>query len=864
MPRFALLLASVALIASPATPQQPAEPEQRRMEDSRTIMRRRVGHRHHRPLRAQPRHPRRHLGARAAPTCVRDIRPQIGDTLARLPGVSATSFSPGASRPVLRGFQGERVRVLTDGIGSIDVSNTSADHAVTIDPLTAERIEVLHGPAVLLFGSQAIGGAVNVLDRRIPRVVPDEPFHFARHRRLWLGRRRAQHRRRGRCPARPTAASSSISTAASARPTTCEVGGFVLSPELRAEQLEIAAEESGGRPCRRGRRGARAGQSARARSPTARPSRRRVGAGLALIRDGGSLGVSVSWFDSDYGVPSRPGAEHHHGEEGEEGEEEEHEEAPVTIGLEQIRADLRGEYQVGGGFLDKIRLRLGLRRLRAYRVRGRRGRHGLQQRRASKAGWSWSRRDRNGWRGASGAPIFSPRFRGGRRRGLPAAQRHQPVRPVHASRSSSSARSASRRRRVTSTPTSARDAVGIDRDFNAFSVALGASYELAPRVKFGANVSRAERAPSAEELFSNGPHIATQAFEIGDPDLAKEKSWGAEAYVRAETAAIIELSAHRSSPTGSTIIIFEAETGEEEDELPVFQYFQRDATLLRLRGRGLGDPVPGRRLPLRRRLRRRLCARDDQGRRPGAAHPAVPAARRARGAVGPVRRPDRGRMGRRSGSRRRIRKRRPTASPWSMPRSPGSHAASAGKPWSCCPPTISSMSTRGGTPASPRISCRSRAATSASARGSASSRARSTFERLHQHPPAEQEGVGGEAQRRDVDLRLCRCRSGRRIGHRATDIRPGPPPARGAPSTSSREPPSSSITAPVGSADLDRPGLAAAVPPVELGAELAVGGRAGEAQRRGDRRLPVRRDRSARPRARTRRPGRSGWRSTGR
>src|SRR3546814_15993230 len=77
---------------------------------------------------------------------VRNLKPQIGDTLAGLPGVSATSFSPGASRPVLRGFQGDRVRVLTDGIGAIDVSNTSADHAVTIDPLTAERIEVLHGP----------------------------------------------------------------------------------------------------------------------------------------------------------------------------------------------------------------------------------------------------------------------------------------------------------------------------------------------------------------------------------------------------------------------------------------------------------------------------------------------------------------------------------------------------------------------------------------------------------------------------------------------------------------------------------------------------------------------------------------------
>src|SRR6478735_8016093 len=64
---------------------------------------------------------------------------QIGEVLAKIPGVSATSFSPGASRPVLRGFAGDRVRVLVDGIGAIDASNTSADHAVTIDPLTADR-----------------------------------------------------------------------------------------------------------------------------------------------------------------------------------------------------------------------------------------------------------------------------------------------------------------------------------------------------------------------------------------------------------------------------------------------------------------------------------------------------------------------------------------------------------------------------------------------------------------------------------------------------------------------------------------------------------------------------------------------------
>ena len=112
------------------------------------------------------------------PQLQRSLDGQIGEVLTSLPGVSATGFSPGASRPVLRGFSGERVKVLVDGVGALDVSNTSADHAVSIDPLTTERIEVLRGPAVLLYGSQAIGGAVNVIDKRIPRRRVREDFHL--------------------------------------------------------------------------------------------------------------------------------------------------------------------------------------------------------------------------------------------------------------------------------------------------------------------------------------------------------------------------------------------------------------------------------------------------------------------------------------------------------------------------------------------------------------------------------------------------------------------------------------------------------------------------------------------------------------
>jgi iron complex outermembrane receptor protein len=104
----------------------------------------------------------------------REMRTSIGETLARQPGVSATSFGPAASAPVLRGLSGDRVRVLTDGIGTLDLSSSGPDHAVAINPLTAERIEVLRGPAALLFGSSAIGGVINVIDTRIPRHVPDD------------------------------------------------------------------------------------------------------------------------------------------------------------------------------------------------------------------------------------------------------------------------------------------------------------------------------------------------------------------------------------------------------------------------------------------------------------------------------------------------------------------------------------------------------------------------------------------------------------------------------------------------------------------------------------------------------------------
>jgi iron complex outermembrane receptor protein len=502
---------------------------------------------------------------------IRETRPQLGDTLARLPGVSATSFSPGASRPVLRGFQGERVRVLVDGIGSIDVSNTSADHAVTVDPLTSDRIEVLHGPAVLLFGSQAIGGAVNVFDRRIPREIPDDGLHFDA-----LGTYSSASNERSIGSGIDVAVTERLAVHldASYRNTDdVRIGGFVLSPSARAEQLEIAAEEEAEGHIEEADE-AREFASLRGRLPNSFTETRTLGAGAALIGENGNLGFSVSYYGSRYGVPERPGGGHHGDEEGEQGEEGGHaEHADVSIDLDQIRADLRSEIKLGGSFIDRMRLRLGYADYEhtefegdeigtIFKTDGVEGRLELGQ------------AERGGWTGVSGLQFFSRSLSAvGEEAFLPrnTVDQFGVFTLQELERGPFEFEVAGRFERG---GVSAPD-VGVDRRFDTVSAAAGLSYEVAPLIRVGLNVSRAERAPSAEELLSDGPHAATQSFEIGDPDLRPESSLGGELYVRAQRSNFQFNASFFYNRFDN--FIFQAATGEEQDELPVFRYFQEDA-----------------------------------------------------------------------------------------------------------------------------------------------------------------------------------------------------------------------------------------------------------------------------------------------
>ena len=100
----------------------------------------------------------------------------LGDMLAYMPGIRSSSFAPGASRPMIRGLDGFRVLVLNNGMGVVDVSALSPDHAVPSSPTEAKRIEVLRGPSALAYGGNAIGGIVNVIDDRISNLAPAKGY----------------------------------------------------------------------------------------------------------------------------------------------------------------------------------------------------------------------------------------------------------------------------------------------------------------------------------------------------------------------------------------------------------------------------------------------------------------------------------------------------------------------------------------------------------------------------------------------------------------------------------------------------------------------------------------------------------------
>ncbi|WP_442679643.1 TonB-dependent receptor [Sphingomonas sp. ASY06-1R] len=493
----------------------------------------------------------------------RNLRPTIADTLTHLPGVSASSFGPNASRPILRGFQGARIRVLTDGVGSFDVSSTSVDHAVVINPLLAERVEVVRGPSALLYGSEAIGGVVNVIDTRIPRTVPE-----------------AGYRLQGQATYGSAANERSIGAAADAKVTEnivlhadgsylksgdMRIGGYALRPELRSQALASAAAV--GTPDDEIDFAANA--AVKGKLPNTQSRTWDAALGASVITSTGNYGIAVSHYDSLYGVPVRFATQ--------PGEEQE---AP-RLDVKQTRIDARAAVDTGGTVLEQIRFRLGAARYRhfeleednsigtAFYSQGMEGRVELAQ--AQHGVWrgvtgvQFSYRDFN----VVGDEAFLPR-NSTDTVGVFTLQQLD----FGKFKIEGGARYEHAMLKAMPGDDQPQFAAG-QRDFGAVSGSIGGSYTLFDGWKIGLNLSHSERAPSAEELFANGPHAGTEAFEIGLPTLAKERANGIEAVLHGHGRNYdIEASVYYNRFSN---YVDQFATGALEDGLPVYQTAQGKA-----------------------------------------------------------------------------------------------------------------------------------------------------------------------------------------------------------------------------------------------------------------------------------------------
>lgn len=490
---------------------------------------------------------------------VHDMKPGLGDLLADMPGVSASSFGPSSSRPILRGEQGDRAPVLIDGISTLDLSTSDPDHAVTINPLTAERIELLHGPGALIYAPSAIGGVVNITDSRIPRRVPDKVSAD-----IMLNYGSAANERSGNVGIDvPVAPHVAIHLdGAYSKYDDLHVGGYLLSDPLRAQALASPDPAIQALAALKDTLPNTAGQNDDA------------AVGLAYVNGDVNVGVSYSHHDAKYGVPIRfsldPAIEA---------------EAP-TIDAHQDRGDIRANVPVGG-FFKMAELRGGISKYHhdelspdgvigtSFYSDGGEVRADLVQ------------TDRQGWGGTTGIQYRGQdaRIRGDEKY-LPDSldQRlafftlQTLVRgPL---RLEAAARLESNHTHTDADPQIAANggpvgASPISRAFTPFSASVGGNYAVLPGWQLGLSLSHEERSPNIQELFANGAHGGSEQFLVGDPTLGIERSNGAELSLHHTTGPVhIQGSLYYSRYSS---FIYEAPTGLIRDGLPEYQFRQAKA-----------------------------------------------------------------------------------------------------------------------------------------------------------------------------------------------------------------------------------------------------------------------------------------------
>ncbi|NKB15723.1 MAG: TonB-dependent receptor [Sphingomonadales bacterium] len=441
----------------------------------------------------------------------RAARATLGETLASLPGISSTAFGPGVSRPVLRGLQGERTRLLVDGIQSLDVSNTSPDHAVAINPLVADRIEVLRGPSALLYGSGLVGGVVNTKVARVPDRLPDNAIT-------------------GRASASFASAADEVVLGAALDggegrfawhldghwldTGDLEIGGFVLSDEQRTLALASIDPDI------------RALADLNGRLPNSAAATWDIAGGVALVTDTAHFGVAVSHSESRYGLPTRfsfdPAAP-----------------VPNTlIDLEQTRVDFRSEIGIDSDWIDLVRVRFGWADYVHDEVLDTGELSATFVNEAFEARAEVVGAERGIWRATTGLQFgfrdFSVRAAAPL---LPPTDTNQfAVFSLHEINLAPLRIEAALRWETTAIEARRDLALGnpaADRDYSGLSGSLGASYTVAPGWVIAGGGFFSTRAPVVEELFTQGTDPGTQGVLLGNPDLGEENAWGLEGVLRA-------------------------------------------------------------------------------------------------------------------------------------------------------------------------------------------------------------------------------------------------------------------------------------------------------------------------------------------
>ncbi len=426
----------------------------------------------------------------------------LGETLSSIPGVSASYFGPNASRPVIRGLDADRIRLLENGIGSIDASALSNDHATTTDPLFIQRVEVVRGPAALLYGGSAVGGVVNVIDGRIPQERLDG-----------VG---------GQAEVRGGGAEHSKSGAAYAD---FGQGGLVFHVDgFDRRQSDLRIPDYA-RSTRQRDLDDPALEQPRGTLPNSASHAYGGALGASFVGARGYAGLAVSSVRNTYGTVAEEGS---------------------TIRMKQDRVDFAGELADPGSFVTKVKVKAGAVDYRhtefddgtpatTFKNRGGELRVDALHRQVGPFDGAFGVQLGRTTFSALGEEAFVPETR--TRNGALFVFEEASAGPVtfNAGARVEKTRLSADGGGPLDPPTGLpRFGGGGSRDFTATSASAGAIWKLAPGLALVGNATTTQRAPTYFELFANGVHAATGGYEIGDPSFAKERSRSFEAALRAQ------------------------------------------------------------------------------------------------------------------------------------------------------------------------------------------------------------------------------------------------------------------------------------------------------------------------------------------